>query len=657
MPKALVLGNGTLLICFDKHGLVRDFYYPHVGQENHTEGCSHKIGVWVNGVFSWISSSEWETTIDYENETLISKIHTKNDKIGVELFFNDFIYNEQNIFVRNITVKNKSNNIREIRVFFNQQFLISELSHGNTAYYDPRIGAVIHYRGRRVFLISGECEGKKFDHYSVGLFNIEGKDGTWKDAEDGNLSQNPVEHGNVDSTIGFYKMVEPHEEYSIHYWIIAAESIPVASGLNRFIQLKTIKHIQKSTEDYWRAWVNKLEQDFKDLSSDTVRLFKRSLLIIRTHVDDNGAIIASGDSDILQEGRDTYGYVWPRDAAITATALDEAGYFEVTDRFFEFCNDVLSEDGYLQHKYRPDKSLGSSWHPWIYKNKPQLAIQEDETAIVLYALWNHYLVNRDIEFIEKIYNSFIKKTADFLYFYRDDKTSLPYGSYDLWEEKFGTSTYTASVVYAGLLAACNFAHVLGKEYDSKKYFSASRSLRDAILKYLYNPKNNYFYKLVDLRHKEPVYDETIDISNFYGPFRYGVLSSDDVRLQKSFDTLQNSLCCNVKIGKVGGAVRYLGDKYQTIDTNLPGNPWFITTLWLYQYKISQAKKISDLKEAKKDLDQICKKALCSGMMSEQLNPYTGEQISVSPLIWSHAELILTVFDYIKKYKFLEDKNK
>jgi GH15 family glucan-1,4-alpha-glucosidase len=449
--------------------------------------------------------------------------------------------------------------------------------------------------------------------------------------------------------------MEPQGSCTINYWIIAGDSIPLVKGLQRFIQLKTVDHIIRTTKDYWHAWVNKIEIDFKDLNENIIKLFKRSLLIIRTHIDNEGAIIASGDSDILQGGRDTYSYMWPRDGAITALALDEAGYFEVTGRFFEFCNSVLSEEGYLFHKYRSDKSLGSSWHPWVHKGKRQLAIQEDETALVLYALWNHYLLNRNLEFVEQIYNSFIKKTADFLYFYRDDETNLPYGSYDLWEEKFGTSTYTASAVYGALLAACNFAHVLGKEDDSKKYFSGARSVREAIIKHLYNKEKGYFYKLIDLREKNRTYDETIDISSFYGPFRFGVLDPTDVRLKDAFKTLQNSLCCNIKIGNVGGAVRYFNDKYQIVDDKLPGNPWFVTTLWLYQYNISQAETLADLKKTRDELLWVCERALPSGMLSEQLNPYSGEQLSVSPLVWSHAELILTVFDYLKKYKKLSEK--
>ena len=128
---------------------------------------------------------------------------------------------------------------------------------------------------------------------------------------------------------------------------------------------------------------------------------------MQTHVDKRGSIIASGDSDISHHGHDTYAYMWPRDAGVTATAFDRLGYFDTTKRFYEFCNQVISEEGYLNHKFSPDGSLGSSWHPWVYEGKKQLAIQEDETAIILYALWEHYKRRKDLEFIEKIYTGYI----------------------------------------------------------------------------------------------------------------------------------------------------------------------------------------------------------------------------------------------------------
>jgi GH15 family glucan-1,4-alpha-glucosidase len=58
-----------------------------------------------------------------------------------------------------------------------------------------------------------------------------------------------------------------------------------------------------------------------------------------------------------------------------------------------------------------------------------------------------------------------------------------------------------------------------------------------------------------------------------------------------------------------------------------------------------------LEEAAKDIEWAARFAR-SGMLSEQLNPYTGEPISATPLTWSHAEFVRTVIEYDKKNKSL-----
>jgi GH15 family glucan-1,4-alpha-glucosidase len=49
---------------------------------------------------------------------------------------------------------------------------------------------------------------------------------------------------------------------------------------------------------------------------------------------------------------------------------------------------------------------------------------------------------------------------------------------------------------------------------------------------------------------------------------------------------------------------------------------------------------------------VLKYAQESGVLSEQLNPYTGEQLSASPLTWSHAEYVETIIELLKKKKEL-----
>lgn len=650
MAKSLTLGNGTFLVCLDRNAQVRDLYFPYVGLENHIGGrFVHRVGVWVDGTLHWLDDRAWSVSVASEDDALAGKTTARNDRLGVELVLHDIVYNEKNIFLRKVTVKNLSGNKRTIKVFFGHEFEIYQSHRGDTAYYDPRGDVIVHYNGKRVFMISAICDDRKFDDYTTGEFSIQGKEGSYRDAEDGVLSRNPIEHGPTDSVIGFYRVFEPNEEKHIYYWLSAAESIQEARSLSDYVLHRTPEHLLNSTFDFWNAWVHKEQFNFHDLEERVVKLFKKSLFIIRAHSDNQGAIIASGDSDMLQGGKDTYSYMWPRDASFSAIALDMAGDANVSQRYFRFCNEHISDGGYFMHKYRPDGSLGSSWHPWVVGDQVRLPIQEDETALVIYALWKHYEKSHDLEFVEGIYNSLIKKAADFMVLFRDEETRLPNPSYDLWEEKFGTSTFTAATVYGGLYAASNFAELLGKKRSASYYREIAEEIREAILVHLYDKESGVFYKLIGKnKNGTKMIDKTIDISSVYGLFAFGVLEPHDPKLEKAMALTQKRLNCPPS----GGLARYEGDRFYRLNDTYLGNPWIITTLWLAQYYIAKAKDANDFTVAKGWLAWAADHAMRSGVLSEQLNPMTGEQISASPLTWSHAEFVRTVIQYLDRLEEL-----
>ena len=128
---------------------------------------------------------------------------------------------------------------------------------------------------------------------------------------------------------------------------------------------------------------------------------------------------------------------------------------------------MITEDGYFLHKYNPDGSPASSWHPWVLKGNAAMPIQEDETALVVWALWRHYFRYRDIEFIRPLWVDVVQKAADFMARYRDPRTGLPLPSYDLWEERWGVHAFTVATVYGGLKAARNFAVCFGDRQKRK----------------------------------------------------------------------------------------------------------------------------------------------------------------------------------------------
>ena len=651
MPKAITLGNGSVLIGIDQNGLVKDLYYHYPGLENHVgENLSHRIGVFVDGRFSWLDDGSWNINVMSQKETMASNIIARNENLGLTINFKDILYNEKNIFIRHITIENSFDRIRSLKIFFNQQFNISETHIGDTAYFDPREGVLIHYKGRRVFLVNTlRAEKTGFDEYSIGLIGIEGQMGTYRDAEDGELSGNPIEHGQVDSVVGLLFEIPAKEKTEFYYWLCIAKSIDFAKKLNEEILARKPDSIITSSINYWKAWVNVQNFSFYGLSPEVVELFKKSLLFIRSHVAKNGAIIASGDSEMLQFGRDYYRYVWPRDASFAAISLESAGDFNASRRFFEFCRDTITAEGYFLHKYRPDKSLGSSWHPWVREGKKQFPIQEDETALVVCALWKHYELSRDIEFIESIYNPLIKKAADFMVSYLDEKTGLPGGSYDLWEMQYGISTFTASAVYGALIAASKFAELFGKSAGVKKYIETAEIIKKGILKYLYDKDEGIFYKLIETSGREVKINKTLDMSSIYGIYEFGVMDVTDPKVKKAMEKTVQRL--EVKT-EIGGIARFEGDLYHHKGGDYPGNPWVNTTMWLAQYYIKTAKNEKDMEVVKKYLEWAVKHKGPAGTLSEQFDPFSGKELSASPLVWSHAEFVTTVIAYLKKMEEL-----
>ena len=655
MPRDIPVGNGNFLITFDQDYCLRDIYYPYVGQENHTDGHKFRFGLWVEGNFSWLNNRDWNLKQEYAKESLLTHVTARHEQMALHLRCNDMVDFKENIYIKAVLLKNLSDKERHFRLFFHHDYHILESATGDTAYYDPDEKAIIHYKDNRYFLMSGLHDNVQgIDQYATGIKEFHGLEGTWKDAEDGTLQGGPISQGSVDSVLSFLVDVKPGEEKTVYYWIAAGKNYAEVSALNQMLIKQGPEYFMRRTEGYWRAWINKEELDLSSLPQKIQEVYKLSLLIIRTNIDNRGAILAANDSDIQHFARDTYSYMWPRDGAFTAYALDRAGHFGITRRFFEFCLDIISEGkesgGFFLHKYNPDGCLGSSWHPWVRGSERLLPIQEDGTGLVLWASWFHLNRYRDIEFAVNLYENLVIQCADFLVSYRDKKTGLPLPSYDLWEEKRGVHTFTVSAVYGGIRAAEQFADFFGDTERAMAYKTTAEAIKEAMDKYLYSKEHKRFLRtLVFHRDGSLETDVTIDAS-LYAPFYFGVFAPKDERVVNTMNAIRKRLWIKTD---VGGIARYEGDKYHRVADNIrdiPGNPWFICTLWLAQWYIAKAETLEELKEALYLIDWVCQRGLPSSVLAEQVHPFTNQPLSVSPLTWSHAALVTTTVEYLDKFK-------
>jgi GH15 family glucan-1,4-alpha-glucosidase len=651
MSRSLVLGNGHFLLNFDDRYWIRDVYFPHIGIENHSEGHHFRFGIGVDGTTHWIDES-WDRQIAYEEGTLVGRTILKHAALEIELHLRDAIDFQENVFCREIQIRNQRGSRRQVRIFQHQDFYISGSEVGDTALYDPELGAVIHYKRDRYFLIGGgTAPNYDLSGFATGKKGVSHAEGTWRDAEgDGTLSGNPIAQGSVDSTIAMDAEVPGNGSVKVFYWIAAGERYGHLLQVNSVIQRYGPAALIDRTARYWRLWLNKHDIDYAGVPEHFLALYRTSLLIMRTHVDQGGAIIAATDSDITNFARDTYSYMWPRDGALVAEAFDRAGFPNIARKFFDFAAHLLKREGYFLHKYHPDRSLASSWHPWVDDQGHKiLPIQEDETGLVVWALWNHFERYRDVEEVQPMYRPFIVKAAEFLADYRDPATGLPMPSWDLWEERRGILTFTCAAVWAGLDAAARFAESFGDNGLALRFGRAAQEVRTSILEHLWDSAAGRFSRmLVPGENGGPwMRDSGLDAS-LLGLHFLGFLPPDDARLDATLQAVADGLAVRTPIG---GLARYRGDKYyaQSHDLDLvPGNPWFIVQCWHARWQIARAQTPEQLDHALGALEWVAQRATGARLLPEQIHPITGAPLAVTPLIWSHASFVMAIHDYLDR---------
>lgn len=653
MPRDIPVGNGKLLITFDRHYRIRDIYFPNVGRFNHTDGLVQRFGVWADGAFAWVEDAGFERRMDYRPDTLVTDVTLVHRGMGLEIRCSDVVDDQENLYLRRMVVRDLFGRKRDVRLFMHFDPSLGGSPVGDTANYDPAINALVMYKDDHYFLVSAADEHKTgIDHWAIGTKRLGGAEGTWRDAEDGVLGRNAISQGSIDATVGVTLAVEGGSEASATIWLAAGSSYDEIKRIHQRVVAEGPERRINGTEAYWRLWVKNDAIDTAPLSERVRDLYVRSQLVVRTQIDNGGAILAANDNDVTAFGGDHYSYCWMRDGALVAHALILAGHGEPSRNFFRFAARAIESDGFFLHKYSPTGKLASSWHPWMIQGQRILPIQEDETALVVWALRKHAERFRDVEFIRPLYEPLVVRPAEWMLSYRD-VNGLPLPSWDLWEERRGIHTFTVASVIGALKAASALAHDVGEPDRAARYAEEAQRMKAAMRRHLYSAEHNRFARMATpLEDGTYRLDMTCDSAN-YALFAFGAYHPRDPIVDQEMRALRERLWIKTDIG---GCARYERDYFHQIEREktdpVPGNPWVICTLWHAMHAIGRATNLAELREALPYLEWTASRALESGVLAEQFHPYTGAPIGVSPLTWSHATVVTVVVEYLRKLQEL-----
>jgi GH15 family glucan-1,4-alpha-glucosidase len=260
-----------------------ELYFPMWGRRTHVYGKFCRLGFgWTTILLGWTG---WQLDLQYLPDTLVTEVRLYNQELEVSLVCHDAIDFHEDIYLREINVENLSPQQREIRLFFSLDLGIAGNDLGDTAGFDPKTGGVVHYKGTRYFLAGGGfIESYGLSQYAVGQKGVNGKEGTFKDAEDGLLSGNPIAQGSVDSVIGVRLTLEGGAQGKAYFWVVAGQTWEDVLSLDSLVKHKLPQNIIKRTADFGGCGSQRILSSAPG-SEKVAQLYRRSLLIIRTQVD------------------------------------------------------------------------------------------------------------------------------------------------------------------------------------------------------------------------------------------------------------------------------------------------------------------------------------------------------------------------------------
>lgn len=539
----------------DRYGVLRDLFWGEPLAWNHLTDGKVNFGFFANGL-SWIDDGSWSIEMSMDEGSPIGRTVLRRD--GWEVEFEDSLGRET--FRREIRVIQAPEGAR---LFVNSHFNIEESDIGNTALWSPEHGAIVHYKGATWLFLRLTPSA---DDFACGQIGFGGYEGTRRDAEDGGLSKNAIAQGSVD----------------------AAQGLAVTSGQTVIFELTCGRTLTLPSE----------------VQAEPHPRFGRHEYYVRSHVLNNGAVMAAGDSDIMETNRANYAYCWMRDGAHIMELLLRLGDRAAVARYLDFCDRAFEPAfRFFRQKYRLDGTPGASWHAWT-KEYP---FQEDETAAIVSLCAE---VNEPPACTRALANALLEHI--------DARNDLPLPSYDLWEERYGVHTYTTATVIRGLRAAASM-------FPDQGFKAASDAMLSALKKRLFDQSRGVFFRSLE--------DPCVDSSTLHVVLM-GVLEPDDPMAIANLATVEDKLWVKTS---AGGLARYEEDYYFRRNFDVPGNPWIITTLWLAQSHFLAGR----LEKARALLNWASARMTSTGVLPEQVDPTTGEHLSVSPLTWSHAEYLKT----------------
>ena len=626
-----IIGNGKVLATFSYKGEMLRLSYPNCDNRQYLN--YFHTGVKVNDSnIIYLHDDINNTYVQYYDiDTNILNTEITNTYFNLKIVQTDFVSIKEDILIKKYSFINESHIDQDIKFLIHSELLTNQNNFISGLEIDNGMIQFAHDFSFATFAKGNNPFNCQINNSNNNIHTgiIGGKDyiGMSKDSS-------------ISFDIG---LIHPGERKDIDICIYIDE---YKKTMNKFIdEIERIKKIDfykeyNDVKAYWRKYVKehnglKLGEPQNSYEEKMIQIYNRSILLFPLLTNqETGGIIAGAevDENLTQCGR--YGYCWPRDAVFITQALDILNMNEVAEKFYnKFCKMTQSKNGMWEQRFYTDGRLAPSW-----------GYQVDETASVVYGVYNHYKYTKNENFLKENLHM-CEMAVNFLKKYIYDileKTGKFNVSYDIWEEMDkGIHFYSLASIIAAFESMKKIYNALGKDVSD---FENNRLKEEKIAKNI-----NEITKLqIEIKKfiEENLYDENrksfvrntedrrIDISLLGAIYPFNVFLPKEKKVLNTIENINLTLRTYT-----GGYQRYEFDHYRN------GAPWPISNLWMTLYYL----EVGEKKKAKETFDFVLKTMGRHSFLGEQIDNSTLKPNWVIGLGWSRAMCII-VLEQLSKNK-------
>lgn len=622
-----IIGNKQMTVSYSKTGEMLRLLYPNVDYRQFIE--FFHVGIRLNDSGMIYLHNDINNTYNqyYVEDTNVLKTEIYNTYFNIKIVQTDFVLIKEPILVKKYEIINQSNIDLNLNFLVYSQ-LLSNPNNQVSGY--EKSDALIQYTHDYNFCVFSK---EKIQSSQINNSKENIMDGIIGDKDyigmsnDSSISYDMgILHSGEKKQIELLVYVgENNEKYNLH---------EIENTIERIKKIDTDKEYQ-NTKSYWRKYIKihsklPLKQSKNAYYERIETIYNRTVLLYALLANHNTGGISAGievDEEKTKCGR--YSYCWPRDAIFITQAMDIMGMEKETERFYKnFCKNTQSKNGMWEQRFYTDGKLAPSW-----------GYQIDETASVVYGVYQHYKKTNDEKFL-KDNLKMCEKAVEFLLKYIkgiETENAKMQKSYDIWEENEGIHTYSLASIFAAFTSLIEIYEILKPSFENNRIkLEKIRNDSEELKLYLVTIKNYISKHLYDTQKNSFIrsQDGKIDISLLGLVVPFKVFAPKEKKITNTIEKMNLTLRTYT-----GGYLRYEGDCYME-----GNNPWVISNLWLANYYLETGEN----KKAKECFDFVVATSLENGLLGEQINNKTMKPAWVIGLGWSHAMFIIILEKLLAK---------